>query len=596
MKRAASKSGRRAAPARQSSAETNTVSSATPRATTRWHQTLLLALASSVLLWAALPPLDAWPLAWLAPVPWLLLCRQTELAGRRPYAAIWLAGFLFWLAALHWIRLPHPANYIGWLALACYLACYIPVFIGLTRVAVHRWKWPIAVAAPVVWTALELVRGHLLTGFTMASLGHTQYRWIELIQVADFAGAYGVSFVVMCGAACMARMLPVEYGHVGAWLRGRFGTGDDIARRAPTARIGWGWLRPLGAIAALLAATLSYGYWRLSQPVAGQGPRIALIQGSTDTELKSDPTKNHIVFEEYLDLSLRAVKHADRIDLLIWPETMFRDPLREYDPRTFRPPPGVNWNLEQLATVAADTRQLIRDMAQLLRVPLLLGIDTFRYGSGTVQAFNSALAVSPTGEFGDRYDKIHPVMFGEYVPFANRFPVLYRLLPIKNSLSAGKRDVAFRAGRARLAANICFESVLPHVVRGQVVRLRARGEEPDVLANLTNDGWFWGSSELDMHLVCGVFRAVECRKPLVIAANTGFSASIESSGRIRLRGPRRQTDVLIADVVLDGRTSPYTVVGDLFAGSCLAVTVGLALFGIGARIGARRSRVACSIN
>ena len=67
-----------------------------------------------------------------------------------------------------------------------------------------------------------------------------------------------------------------------------------------------------------------------------------------------------------------------------------------------------------------------------------------------------------------------------------------------------------------------------------------------MLVNLTNDGWFWGSSELDLHLMCGVFRAVECRKPMVIAANTGFSAVIDADGRILFQGPRRDTDVVVA--------------------------------------------------
>lgn len=527
-----------------------------------WH-TAGLAFLSSLLLWAALPPLDLWPLAWIAPVPWLLLCRRASLPGRRPYRAIWLAGFVFWLAALHWIRLPHPANYIGWFALAGYLAFYIPVFVGLTRIAVHRWRWSIVLAAPVVWTGLELARGHLLTGFTMASLGHTQSRWIELIQVADLAGAYGVGFVVMCLAACIARTTPLE-----------------------GARFDW---RPAIVGCGLLAVVLAYGTWRLHQPPLGAGPRVALIQGSIDTEIKSDPAKNELVFREYFQLSQQAVREAGQLDLLIWPETMFRDSLIEYDPATVVPPPGAKWDAEQLADAAHYTRNFIGDTARALGVPLLLGIDTYRYGAGTVESFNSALEVSAVGDLGDRYDKQHPVMFGEYIPFARRFPLLYKLLPIKSSLSAGDRDVVFQAGNARVAANICFESVLPHLIRGQIVRLRARGEEPDVLVNLTNDGWFWGSSELDMHLVCGVFRAIECRKPLLIAANTGFSADIDSSGRIRQQGPRRATGVLIADVVLDGRTSPYLVIGDVFAGGCLAIVLLLALFGIVSSVRQRRA-------
>ena len=83
--------------------------------------------------------------------------------------------------------------------------------------------------------------------------------------------------------------------------------------------------------------------------------------------------------------------------------------------------------------------------------------------------------------------------------------------------------------------------MLPHVIRNQLVALRQEGHEPQILVNVTNDGWFWGSSELEQHLACGVFRTVECRRPMVIAANTGISASIDGDGRILAEGPLRQT-------------------------------------------------------
>src|SRR5688572_24114604 len=94
-----------------------------------WYRsTLALGLAGSLLLWAALPPLSLGWLAWIAPVPWLLLVRPAELPSQRPYRVLWLAGFVFWLMAIHWLRLPHPALHLGWLALSAYLAFYLPVF------------------------------------------------------------------------------------------------------------------------------------------------------------------------------------------------------------------------------------------------------------------------------------------------------------------------------------------------------------------------------------------------------------------------------------------------------------------------------------
>ncbi len=140
-----------------------------------------------------------------------------------------------------------------------------------------------------------------------------------------------------------------------------------------------------------------------------------------------------------------------------------------------------------------------------------------------------------------------------------------------------------KLGDVRYAPNICYETVIPHLIRRQVLALRAKGEEPDVLVNLTNDGWFRGSSELDMHLACGVMRAVEMRKPLVIAANTGFSASIDSDGRIEQKAERMKPEVIIADVQLDSRHSFYLEHGDWFSGLCLACCGGLAVVGFWTR-------------
>ena len=126
--------------------------------------TLGLSLASGLLLWLSFPPFDLWPLAWLAPLPWLVLIRQRELVGSRPYLAIWLGGFAHWLLMLYGISKAHPALIAGWIALSWYLAFYTPIFVWLARVAVHRLGVPVVVAAPVVWVGLELIRGHLSGG------------------------------------------------------------------------------------------------------------------------------------------------------------------------------------------------------------------------------------------------------------------------------------------------------------------------------------------------------------------------------------------------------------------------------------------------
>ena len=107
----------------------------------------------------------------------------------------------YWLLAIHWLRLPHPATAIGWVLLAAYLASYLPLFIWVARRLVNRWGWPLVTAATATWIAVEQLRGSLLGGFTLAGLGHTQWRWTTLIQTADAVGEVGVGGIVMAGAA-----------------------------------------------------------------------------------------------------------------------------------------------------------------------------------------------------------------------------------------------------------------------------------------------------------------------------------------------------------------------------------------------------------
>ncbi len=527
------------------------------------------AALSALLLWAALPPLGLWPLAWIAPLWWVLLIRQRQWSGRRPYCTLWAAGFLFWLAVLHWLRLPHPATSIGWVALSFYFAFYLPVFVGLSRVAVHRLRVPVILAAPVVWAGLELARAHLLTGMTMASLGHTQYRWIAVIQIADLAGPYGVGFVVMSVAACLARMVPCDQRPPAIW--------------------------PLVPAAAVFCATLFYGYVRTSGEYAGPGARIALIQGSIDTEMKTDDGMRARIHEHYRTLSEEAAGRYGKLDLIVWPETMFRNTLITCGSNAHKPDVYKDWTREryqrELEAFAVESRGEMGRLARHFKASMILGVDNHHFDADGVKVFNAAAFVRPNGRLAGIYRKNHLVMFGEYVPFVRYVPWLQRLTPLPVSLDAGVGPAAFPLGGLRIAPNICYESVLSHVIRRQVGTLKSQGAEPDVLVNLTNDGWFWGSSELDLHLICAVFRAVECRKPFLIAANTGFSAWIDGDGRIRpawtddkgrtrRQGPRRAAAVLLAEVRTDRRDSWYLRHGDWPASACLVACMVLGVVGL----------------
>jgi apolipoprotein N-acyltransferase len=184
------------------------------------------------------------------------------------------------------------------------------------------------------------------------------------------------------------------------------------------------------------------------------------------------------------------------------------------------------------------------------------------------------------------FHKIHLVPFGEYVPLIETFPWLVALTPYHGthipSLSFGPGPTWMEMGNYRLATAICFEDTVPHVVRRFFSETKD-GRQPDLLLNMSNDGWFCvpkggeyvGSEEQEMHLAVSVFRAIENRVPLARAANTGVSAIVDGNGRVVKSLGTMKHDVLSGEVPLDDRTSFYSARGDWLGQSCLAVTIGL---------------------
>jgi apolipoprotein N-acyltransferase len=538
-----------------------------------WYRTTwLLALASSVALWVPHSPLGLSPLAWLAPLGWLLIIRAEKFTCRRPYGVLYVAGFVHWLLILEGVRRAHVALYLGWIVLAAYLAVYLVLFVGISRVAVHRWRVPLCLAAPVVWVGLELARGYVVTGFSAALHAHTQYAWTPLLQISDLGGAYAVSFVMIFAAAALVQAAPWWFG--GRWQR-------------------W----PIAATAVLLVLVFGYGYWRLSQAEALAGAegnktlKVALIQNSVDTIFTAPPSRQKETFEKYRNQAADAISEHPETQLAIWPESAFNSVLDPWPisdvivDADASPPDG--WPSDDFEKNVAFGRELFnahtKTAMQRINVRAadggvehdthhIVGALTYHFRNGRIETYNSALLLSPEWEVVERYHKMHRVMFGEYIPFGEALPWLYKLTPLGSGLTRGKSAEAFEVAGVTLAPSICFESIVPHLVRRQIRELKADGREPDMLVNVTNDGWFWGSGLLDLHYKCAIFRAVENRKPMLVAANTGFSTAVDATGKIQAVGSRR--DVATLPVAVEGlpMTSFYTQWGDLFAGLCLAVT------------------------
>ncbi|MEX0703759.1 MAG: apolipoprotein N-acyltransferase [Planctomycetales bacterium] len=589
--------------------------------------------ATAVLLWASFTPLDWGPLAWVAIVPLTLLVRLAR-TTRRMYLAVWCGGFLSALASLQWMRLGHATMYPAWVAMSLYMSLYFPLFVGLSRVAVHRLRAPLWIAVPVVWVGLEFARAHLMTGFAWYFLGHTQYRWLELIQISDLTGAYGVSFLLALANAGIAGLVPAS-----AFRKLRLVSAqvEDKPVESPV-RSRHPWIGVAVAL-AVFASVLTYGYVRRGQAEFREGPRIALVQANFVTEIKHDIAQRDPILSVHAELTDAANDHQP--DIVVWPETMFPWPLYATDPDLSDAellalvPPEVRLNsrFQESDWIArwrnSREQRVLADVSAGAGAAAIVGVSTQLADAAGMRRYNSALFVRPDMGISGRYDKMHRVPFGEFVPLRDSLPFLQRFTPYGNDsgIAAGERPAVFEYAGARLAPIICFEDTVPHLVRQIVNVTRDRdGRTVDVLVNLTNDGWFHGSSELDQHLITAAFRAVECRTPLVRAVNTGISAVIDGDGaivepdvflggnisipRLIRHGdeqaaaksggqaeerplermafldpatgrPRKSLDaVVIDDVPLDGRTSLYVAWGDWFAGTCGALALALLAVGL----------------
>ncbi|WP_299461131.1 apolipoprotein N-acyltransferase [uncultured Gimesia sp.] len=546
----------------------------------------LMSGLTACLMWASFTPLDFGPLGWVCLIPLLLLVRIPR-KTRFMYTAIYCSGLAFTLATFQWMRLGDPSMYVAWFALAIYVACYFPLFVLLTRMAVHRFRIPLPVAAPIMWVGLEYMRAYLLTGFSWYYIGHTQYRWIELIQISDITGAYGVSFLVVMLSACFADLLPASLMRQCKLFPMKLTPEEQILDQT-----GFKHIIQTAVCLSLFFAVLGYGYVRRAQAAFQDGPRIALIQGNFPTSVKHDPNEWRSMYLKHQILMGAAVRYQP--DLIVWPETMFRWPLIESNGKTN----------QELQTIAPEVpldkwsepsvRKALTNMSQEANAALVIGLDTIAAGDTKVDHFNSAVFVRPDYGIVSRYDKIHRVPFGEYLPLRDTLPFLQYFTPYGASfgIEPGKHAAHFEYQNWTFSPIICFEDTVPHLVRSMVNHSSTADstKKPiDCLVNLTNDGWFHGSSELDQHLITAAFRCVENRTPMVRAVNTGVSAVIDGDGMIvepdvfvdgdnqgrtsfvnakTGRWNKSLNAVLVDTIPLDHRTSLYTKYGDWFAGAC----------------------------
>lgn len=491
--------------------------------------------------------------AWFALV--LLLVGIRTATPRRAIILGLAAGVVHFLTLLYWL-VPTMHTYapmplisgVGVLVvLAFYLALYVAAFCGFAAwCATGYLKHPLwcMAMAPVFWVGLEWLRGNLFTGFPWGTLGYSQYARLDMIQIADIFGVYGVSFLLaIVNGALFILVLAV--------LGGRWQNRPVYLRHAVFA---------LAAAVFFVAGAWQYGQLRIDQvDSAGRSAdkiRVAVIQGNIDQSVKWDEKFCGQTTRKYIRLTRKALEKTP--DLVIWPETA----LPFYFSRD------------------KELTSLVLDSVEEAGVWHLVGSPTYEYDPERERLFlfNSAYLINPGGGVEDRYDKVHLVPFGEYVPLRRWLPFLGTMVPQQMDFSAGRTGKLLHMGEAALGVQICYEMIFPELSSAMV---RSGG---DVIVNITNDAWFGRTAAPLQHYSMGVFRAVENRRAFVRAANTGISGFIDPAGRIVHASKIFETCTMTSSIpVIIKKPGFYCRNGDLLVWICMAAALGFILAGFGKR-------------
>ncbi len=501
------------------------------------HQSKWLpAVTSGLLLTAAFPKVGLSGLAWFALVPLLVALRGVN--PKEAFRIGMIAGLAHYLTLLYWAAFTMRIyGHLPWwqcvsllVLLAAYLALY-PGFFAMALTRFCRKPGHLVLLAPVLWVALEYMRSFLLTGFPWGLVGYSQFNRLYIIQIADIFGVYGISFlVVLFNAAAYVLLL---------FVAGKKWRAHPVDK--------WRALRAVAVPMILISLGLVYGKMRIESmddAMAGSpSPRVAVIQGNIDQARKWNPAFQIGTTKKYVALTLSAASH--RPNLVVWPETA--------TPFYFSASPKL--------------ARLVTDAVRQTGTPLLVGSPSVQGPAGGHAYYNSAYMVAPDGRASGRYDKVHLVPFGEYVPIKRLLSFVGKMVAQVGDFSPGERGrtLAWGEGYPPIGVQICFEIIFPGLSRSLVKN------GAGVLVNLTNDAWFGNSSAAYQHFSMAVFRAVENRRSLVRCANTGISGFVDPVGRITASTVLFEDAVVVRAVSVLAETTIYTRIGDLLPLVCLIV-------------------------
>jgi len=501
----------------------------------------LALLAGALLASGAAPPLDLVPALWLgmAALAWLLdgdpgwppfaSRARVALTGARRGLAFGVGANLVALRFIpavvaRFTPLPWAVGALGLLLLAAFEGLrWMVTGVACETLARARVPRPLAFAAGVY-------AGTFVPTMMPWTVAGGASPWPAMVQLADVVGERGVSALMGLTAGLLAASMAVL--------------------RPETRRRG---VLFLGAAFVLVAAQVVFGAARMASVdrARSDAPHVsvALVQPSIEASTRWEEGRAPGILARLT--ALTELGESRGAGLVVWPEAAYPYPLphgarREPDASRAILQPGVHG-------------------------PVLTGL--LMTGALDGAAYNSALVAARDGTLSDAYDKRHLLWFGETVPLADRLPWMRQVFARGLGLAAGDRSVALPAGRVRAAVLVCYEDMLPEAGR------EAMETSPNLLVNVTNDAWFAGSSESELHLRVATLRAVEARRDMVRAVNFGPTSWVDAAGRVRERAAPDVPGVLSAEVaLLDSRPTLYTDYGDAPLALLLLVLANVAVW------------------
>lgn len=532
-----------------------------------------LAVLSGVLQVVPFPvagPVPVWRAAfcWIALTPLLWGLTRNDRQGNplrvsQAAALAYISGIIWYLGNCFWIYqtmylyggLDKPVA-AGILFLFClYLGLYHALFGALFAIVRSGNRKRLALLlSPVLWVAVELARARI-TGLPWDLLGLAQIDNAALTRLAPYTGAYGLSFVIaLINALWLIRFEIRERRYTRLVLTG-VGVLVIVTYVVGVRRIAVPPRTPATATATLVQENLEVG-------AAAKGPEPSEQQLLESFSYLS----RHPGDRMYLGMPERRSTPMVRFvpstqahdsDLIVWPESPA--PFEENDPQF---------------------RAALSALAPQAHAPVIAGnvaVDRTSSNARGYFLFNSASFISPQGEFVGRYDKMHLVPFGEYVPYKDLFFFAQNLLHEAGTFDAGKTRSLFYVNGHRYGTFICYESIFADEVR-QFVRSGA-----DVLVNISNDGWYGDTGAPWQHLNMVRMRAIENHRWILRATNTGVTASIDPYGKVMAAAPRHVRTSIRVRFGYEHDLTVYAKYGDWFAWTCALLTAGALISGLRGR-------------